>query len=274
VTSPAPAADGIRAPERTAPAGVGAAEPLVRLQDWLLRHAADLARGATLEGFRLYLHPVPHPFYRNTAVPLTDDADWPAALLRLRRHLGERQLPARIECFAELFPRLARALESGGFRIERSPAMLAEAHRGTTAVDVRVPDRLAPAEARGFLDAMLSAFGGTPARRVEVQRLLACHLAGRLRLAWRRRGGRILAGAALGICGDTAELMGVFTATDCRGQGHARAVCTALGDRFARGGGRFLWLAAEDAATDLYARLGFRVVGTRLEAFALPLASA
>ena len=251
----------------------GAVEPLLRLQDWLLQHAADLARVLTLDGFRLYLHPVPHPFYRNTAVPLTDAVDWPRALAGLRAFLAERRVAARIECFAELFPRLARGLEAAGLRFERTPAMLAPA-MPAAASDVRLPGCLSPAEAQGFLDAMLTAFGGTPARRAEVGRLLACHRAGRLRLAWRRRGERILAGAALGIAGEVAEVMGVFTAADCRGQGHARAVCAALGDWFARRGGRFLWLAATGGATGLYARLGFRVVGTRLEASALPLASA
>ncbi len=236
-----------------------------------MRHAAALAEVFPFGAFRLYLHPAPHPFYRDTALPLTDFADWPRALERLRRLLAERALRVRVECFAELFPRLARALESSGFRLERAPAMLAEARPATAPPPacLRLPRRPTPVEARRFLDALLAAFGDAPARRAEVGRLLACHRAGRLRIAWREGDGRVLAGAALGICGDTAELMGVFTAADCRGRGHARGLCAALADRFAREGGRFLWLAAETPAVGFYARLGFRPVGTRLEAFAL-----
>ncbi len=249
-------------------------EPLVLLQDWLLRHAAALAEPVMLEGFCVHLHAAPHPFYRNTAIPLADRSDWLPALEHLCRYGRERGLRARIECFAERFPRLERALERAAFRVELAPAMLATARPRPPEAEVRLPQQPTPAEAQAFLEAMLAAFGGPPPRRGEIQRLLACHAAGRLRLAWRCREGRILAGAALGICGDIAELMGVFTAADCRGQGHARAVCSALRAAFAAAGGRLLWLAANGSASDFYARLGFRRVGTRLEAFGSRLADA
>ncbi len=278
MTSHVRASDGGRFRPRPARPGAVAesapGEPLGRLHGWLMRHAVGLAEPLALDGFRLFLHPVPHPFYRNTAVPVSDAVDWPAALRRLDRLAAERGFRPRIECIAELFPRLARALEAAGFRLERAPAMLAEVRPGVPPAGVELPAALEPSQVQGFLAAMLAAFGGPPPRRAEIQQLLACHRAGRLRLAWRRAGGRILAGAALGICDDTAELMGVFTAADCRGQGHAGAVCAALADRFARGGGRFLWLAAEKPASGLYDRLGFRPVGTRLEAFAPRLAGA
>ncbi len=278
MTSRALASDGGRLhPRPDHPAGIAedAPEgPLGRLHGWLMGHAVGLAEPLALDGFRLFLHPVPHPFYRNTAVPVSDAVDWPAALRRLCRLAGERGFRPRIECIAELFPRLARTLEPAGFRPERAPAMLAEVRPGVPPAGVELPAALDASQAQEFLAAMLAAFGGPPPRRAEIRRLLACHRAGRLRLAWRRTGGRVLAGAALGICGDTAELMGVFTAADCRGRGHAGAVCAALADRFARAGGRFLWLAAGKPASGLYDRLGFRTVGTRLEAFAPRLAGA
>ncbi len=271
LTSPGPASEGggDRDAGRVTAAVAVRDRLLAGLHGWLLRHAAELAEPVTLQGFRLHFHATPHPFYRNTAVPLADRADWTPALEHLCRYGRERGLRPRIECFAELFPRLERALERAAFRVELAPAMLAAARPHPREPEVRLPDRLTPPTAQAFLDAMLTAFGSPPPRRAEIQRLLRCHAAGRLCLAWRCRDGRIIAGAALGICGDTAELMGVFTAADCRGRGHARAVCGALASAFAAAGGRLLWLAARESASDLYARLGFRRIGTRLEAFAL-----
>ncbi|KGM30830.1 GNAT family N-acetyltransferase, partial [Inquilinus limosus] len=65
------------------------------------------------------------------------------------------------------------------------------------------------------------------------------------------------------IGGDTAELVAVGTRPAFRRRGLAEAVCRRLLESYL-GTEALVWLSAAAGAEPLYAKLGFRLVGTQL----------
>ncbi|MEZ5903604.1 MAG: GNAT family N-acetyltransferase [Geminicoccaceae bacterium] len=198
--------------------------------------------------------------------------DWPPAIRLMHDVFRAAGRPARLEFIEERWPDLALALDAAGFvRRQRMPVMVLDgpaAGAPATGVELLGPGA-APGLVAATLDALNAAFGQamTDATRAAETAQLAAELAtGRCRVAVVRRDGRPVAGACLVGAGDAAELAGVWTAAGHRRQGLGMAVCRALLDSFLAGGGRFAWLGAhDDAAHDLYARLGFRAVGHQLD---------
>ncbi len=253
----------------TEPAGWPAAIE-AQLLDALGRSGAELVEAG---GFRVHLWHRADPFYRNVAVPVVRQDDWPAAIRLMDgifRAAGRR---ARLEFIEERWPDLAAALVDAGFvRRQRMPVMVLDRPgEGAGASDVELLGPGSPPEVvAAALEALNAAFGQAMAEAtlaVETAQLVAELEAGHCRVAVVRRAGQPVAGACLiGAGQGAAELAGVWTAVSHRRQGLGTAVCRALLDGFLAGGGRFAWLGAhDDAAHGLYARLGFRPVGHQVD---------
>lgn len=240
-----------------------------QLLDALARSGAQVIEAG---GFRVHLWHRPDPFYRNVAVPVARPAGWPQAFRQMDDTFRAAGRPARLEFIEERWPDLAGALRDAGFvRRQRMPVMILDGP-GAAATTTEV-HLLGPASPPGLvaatLDALNAAFGQvmTDATRAAETAQLRHELeAGHRRVAVVLRDGHPVAGACLIGDGAGAELAGVWTAAGHRRRGLGTAVCRGVLDRFLAAGGRFAWLGAHnDAAHALYARLGFRRVGHRLD---------
>ena len=208
----------------------------------------------------------------SVAVPLHDSDDWSAELADLTRAAAARRRLLRIEFFEEQTPALAPVLELAGFRcVDARPAMVADAG-GLRVVSDAPPMRfvLVRAEDGPAVDAFQAiqeaSFGEALVDDVRGWRpILLEGLANRsIAAALGLVDEQPVAAASLLIGGDAAELVGVGVRPEHRGRGLARAVCyRLLADHFAADRGR-VWLSADEIARPLYARLGFRTVGTHV----------
>lgn len=241
-----------------------------QLLDALGRSGAELVE---VGGFRVHLWHRADPFYRNVAVPVARPGDWPTAIRQMEGVFAAASRRARLEFIEERWHDLVPALGDAGFvRRQRMPVMILDrAGGGDPAREVELLGPESPTDAvAAALEALNGAFGQAMAEATlaaETAQLVAELEAGHCRIAVVRRAGRPVAGACLiGAGREAAELAGVWTAAGHRRQGLGTAVCRALLEGFLAGGGRFAWLGAhDDAAHDLYARLGFRPVGHQLD---------
>lgn len=206
------------------------------------------------------------------AVPNDDPDDWAPSIDALRRAYRARGRRARLEYMSELHPTLAPALEAAGFQREisapvmtlvagdlggpASPAGLA--YRPLTAAE---PERL-----EAFLRGQNVAYGGVgdEGSMAWYPQLMAGLESGTVMAAALERDGRPVAGASIVTGGGAGELAGVWTAPGERRQGFGYAVCQRLLADYFAAGHELCWLSAAEGALSVYARLGYRRVGTQL----------
>ncbi|MGR4879113.1 GNAT family N-acetyltransferase [Streptomyces sp. LARHCF249] len=212
--------------------------------------------------------------------PAATAADVERVLARQR----ELKVPESFEWVAETSPSLRAAAEAAGLHVHAHPLMvldpsaapvpahadvrLLEAGDPLLAAAVTVPALAfaAPGTAIGEAGpaelAAATADPGAEARRARVSGMLA---SGRTALAAAVRDGVVLCSGQYNPVGDVAEVVGVGTLPSARRQGLALAVTAALVAQALERGARTVFLSAgdEDVAR-VYARIGFRHVGTAL----------
>lgn len=209
----------------------------------------------------------------HVAVPSgPEPADWGAsvqALVALRHRHG---IVPRLEFMAELHPLLGGALERAGFvRASADPVMTVDlpSAAGNVAPPPSGYRRLTAEDGAlltAFIKAQAGAFGMPPATGYAfLDRLSSTITQGRSIAAALVEGGAPVAGAVLqlGTAG-WGELAGVFTVEARRRRGLAAALCSGLLADARAAGHTHAWLSAAEDARGLYARLGFRVVGSQL----------
>jgi ribosomal protein S18 acetylase RimI-like enzyme len=232
------------------------------------------------EGWPYYARPA-----RTTTGPITvADVD------RVRARQRELGIPQSFEWIADLTPTLRSAVEASGLPVHEHPLMildLAEADTDVAALPTGITVRiLAPGD-----PAMTSALtvghlafaqAGTQVGDAGLTELLEAVAARSGDGSDERTATRILAGVAAvaaavdtddnALCagqyqraGTVAEIVGVGTLPAARRQGLAAAVTAALVEQARRDGIETIFLSAgdEDVAR-MYARIGFRRIGTAL----------
>ena len=208
----------------------------------------------------------------SVAVPLHDSDDWSAELADLTRAAAARRRVLRIEFFEERAPALAPILELAGFRCDSARPAMVVAPGDLRVVADAPPLRfvLVQAEDAPAIDAFQAvqeaSYGLALADDVRGWRpiLLDGLARGSIVAALGLVDEQPVAAASLLIGDGAAELVGVGVRPEHRGRGLGRAVCyRLLADHFAGDRGR-VWLSADEIARPLYARLGFRPVGTHV----------
>lgn len=228
------------------------------------------------------------PYYARPALGRPDTAPdvTVADVERMLARQRDLKVPESFEWVAENTPSLRAAVEAAGLHVHAHPLMVldpaAEAVRLPADPDVRV---LGPADPmlRSAVTVPMLAFAapGTavgeagpaelavaerdPAvegRRIRVAGMIE---SGRTALAAATRDGVVLCSGQYIPVGDVAEVVGVGTLPSARRQGLALAVTAALvTDALARGARTVFLSAGDEDVARVYARLGFRRVGTAL----------
>ncbi|MFJ9521184.1 GNAT family N-acetyltransferase [Kitasatospora sp. NPDC101801] len=226
------------------------------------------------------------PYYGRPALDWTGAAVTVADVDRVRARQRELGVPESFEWVAETSPALRAAVEGSGLHVHEHPLMVLD----PTAPAVATPSAAArvvgaddPALAEALAVAYLS-FGepGTAIGTAGPDELAA--LTAQLtadgtaaRTAGRIRDGLTVVAAAFGPdgtalgggqhqpVGPVSELVGIGTLPSARRQGVGYAVTAALvADARARGVETVFLSAGDDDVARIYARLGFRPVGTAL----------
>lgn len=227
------------------------------------------------------------PYYARPTLagPGSSDVS-PADVERVLARQRELKVPESFEWVAETTPSLRAAAEAAGLQVHAHPLMVldpaAEAVRLPADPDVRVlgaDDPLlgaavtvpmlafsAPGTAVGEAGpAELAEAGRDPAvegRRIRVAAMIE---SGRTAMAAAVRDGVVLCSGQYIAVGDVAEVVGVGTLPSARRQGLGLAVTAALvADAVARGARTVFLSAGDEDVARIYARLGFRPVGTAL----------
>ncbi|MER5488587.1 GNAT family N-acetyltransferase [Streptomyces sp. NPDC002812] len=225
------------------------------------------------------------PYYARPALGAASaDGVCVADVERVLARQRELKIPEAFEWVAETTPSLRAAAEAAGLSVHAHPLMVLDpaAVRLPAHPDVRVlgaADPLlrpavtvpmlafaAPGTAVGEAGpAELAAAEQDPAsegRRIRVAGMIE---SGRTALAAAVRDGVVLCSGQYVPVGDVAEVVGVGTLPSARRQGLALAVTAALvADALARGARTVFLSAGDEDVARLYARLGFRSVGTAL----------
>jgi ribosomal protein S18 acetylase RimI-like enzyme len=247
---------------------------LRRLERGLHAAAANGRRVVATGGFTLYLSLESAEETLSLAVPVADGRTDPLGDLRaMCRAFAAHGRRPRIEYFEELHPELLAALASAGLRCEtRAPVMTLKAEDLPAAVPQRgAYRRLTPGD-RSRLEVALrgahAAFGGDGGDGALewLPFLLRGLVDDTVLVGVVDHDAGPVAGATVMVGGDVAELAGVWSHADHRRRGLARQACHALlAETFARGTD-LVWLSAGEGADALYASLGFRPVGTQVNA--------
>ncbi|MCX2183279.1 GNAT family N-acetyltransferase [Streptomyces sp. SKN60] len=212
------------------------------------------------------------PYYARPALGQAGAREVPvAAVEKVRARQRELGVPEAFEWVAETTPGLRAAVEASGLVVHEHPLMVLSAEAEAEQLpsppqDVTVrmvgpddPD-LASAVAAPY-----AAFGATPAPGATAQ-VTARLTAGltRLAAAFDPSGTALAAGQHQPV-GPVTEVVGVGTLPDSRRRGLGLAVTAALVADARALGVETVFLSATDATVArLYARLGFRTVGTAL----------
>ncbi|MBT2449103.1 GNAT family N-acetyltransferase [Streptomyces sp. ISL-43] len=225
------------------------------------------------------------PYYARPALGGDSaDAVSVADVERVLTRQRELNVPESFEWVAETTPSLRAAAEAAGLQVHAHPLMVLDpsAVRIPAHPDVRVLGAADPLLRAAVTVPMLAfAAPGTavgeagpaelavaerdPAsegRRVRVAGMIA---SGRTALAAAARDGVVLCSGQHIPVGDVTEVVGVGTLPSARRQGLALAVTAALiADALARGARTVFLSAGDEDVARVYARLGFRPVGTAL----------
>ncbi|MEU9702090.1 GNAT family N-acetyltransferase [Streptomyces sp. NPDC047981] len=211
------------------------------------------------------------PYYARPALGHTGEVPL-ADVERVRARQRELGVPEAFEWVAETTPGLRAAVEKSGLVVHEHPLMVlhgAGVPAGApTGVDVRileVGDPVLPSAAA----VPYAAFGVAPDASVAAQ--LAVRIGAgltRLAAAVDADGTALSAGQhqpVATVLGTVSEVVGVGTLPAARRRGLGLAVTAALvADARARGVETVFLSATDEAVARLYARLGFRTVGTAL----------
>lgn len=192
-----------------------------------------------------------------------------AAVEKVRARQRELGVPEAFEWVAETTPGLRAAVEASGLVVHEHPLMVLTADAEELPsppadVTVRMVGPADPGLASAVA-APYAAFGATPAPGATAQ--LATRLTAgltRLAAAFDPSGTALAAGQHQPV-GPVTEVVGVGTRPDSRRRGLGLAVTAALVADARALGVETVFLSATDATVArLYARLGFRTVGTAL----------
>jgi len=243
------------------------------------RAAADVEE---LGAITLFVSRIPWRYSGRPRLGLSHDvgADDVAAVRARQRELGVRE---SFEWMHETTPSLAGAAQAAGLQVQRVPLLVLEPERYTPApvpdgIGVRVlgAGDAALADAQGAVELAFATPGTEVGPAGPAQRDVAtAGLAdlGFLRERIRRAltvvavaedpaHGPVGAGSHQPV-GDVSEVLGIGTLPCARRRGIASAVTSALvGDARERGVALVFLSAADDAVARIYARLGFRRIGT------------
>ncbi|WP_342235443.1 GNAT family N-acetyltransferase [Inquilinus sp. OTU3971] len=242
---------------------------LQRLVPNTLAAATEGRQRADVGPFALFVSEASDDPIQSFAVPVAPAPDWRPAVVELQQAFDAAGRRFRIEFFRELHPALSPTLYAMGYEREmEAPLMIL--HRDAYRPAPDGPARLLAAEDEAALDGLMlvqhEAFdqpldaAGEADFRARLRQGLA---RGSRRAALARLDGTPAASGLLLIGGDTAELAAVGTRPAFRRRGLAQAVCRQLLDAYFAGGD-LAWLSAAAGAEPLYAKLGFRPVGTQL----------
>lgn len=227
-------------------------------------------RPVTLEiaGFVVGLDPTTTSPYLNYATPLPGARPTPADVAALIAAFTGRALKPRLEFAPDAAPDVEPALRAAGFTTEAEHEVLA-----CTPETLRVPsghrvDIPHTDEEYAALDATLSeAFGGEFASSPEgAARLRRQQETGGVVRFVRAPDGRCAGAAGCSApAEDTAELAGVGTRPQYRGQGIAASVTATVAEAAFTAGASSVWLEYDgDGSKRVYERVGFRTAGRRL----------
>lgn len=259
----------------------GHRELLDRLEHYFDAVPRSAARTEQFGPLTLFLNDrAGHPFYARPALgadqPVTADD-----VTRVRERQRELGAPESFEWVAETTPTMRSAAEQTGLTVQEHPLMALDLDTplpspGTARVLTEDDPILASALAVPHL-----AFGepgtdiGTadtaaldklvPDQSAEVERIGARIHAGLTVVAAAIEDGRALSSGRHNPVGDISEIVAVGTLPAARRRGLALAVTTALAaDARSRGISTVFLSATDDPVARIYARAGFRRVGTAL----------
>ncbi|WP_285777954.1 GNAT family N-acetyltransferase [Microtetraspora sp. NBRC 13810] len=231
--------------------------------------------GSTGEGWPFYARPT---LGRPGAATAADVSGVRAR----QRELG---VPESFEWVAEITPALRAAAEEAGLAVHAHPLMALEADDlapvpAETAAAARVLGPQDPALAAALAvphlafaepGTRIGAAGPAELARVvgeqagAVPRVAALVRAGHKAVAVAERDGTVLCSGQYNRVGEVCEIVGVGTLPAARRRGLGLAVTAALVAEAARNGVKTVFLSAgDDDVARIYARLGFRPVGTAL----------
>lgn len=217
--------------------------------------------------FSVFLSDSPEPVL-SLALPQQDLRDWTQAIARMEAPFNARNLPPRLEIFAELYPTLGDALERVGFvRTDVAPLMALTPKDAPLPVTDEAcldlatePDLLEP-----FLYGQSRAYGGSGENAlVWLSQVRAGLASGSLLGVALLQEGEVVAGASVQRGGEVGELAGVWTKPELRRRGLAERACRVLLTTFFAAGNTLCWLSAAPDAAGLYRKLGFQDAGTQV----------
>ena len=244
----------------------------------LLEHLVPNTLAAAAEGrrridvgpFAVFVSGASEDPIQSFAVPVAPVPDWRPAVAALQRAFDAAGRRFRIEFFRELHPALSPTLHAMGYRREME-APLMTLDRSAYRPSPGGPARLVAAEDEAAIDGLMlvqrEAFDQPldQAGEVDFRRRLRHGLeSGSRQAALIRVDGVPAASGLLLIGGGSAELAAVGTRPAFRRRGLAESVCRRLLDAYFSSGHDLAWLSAAAGAEALYAKLGFRPVGTQL----------
>lgn len=231
-----------------------------------------LAAGAdrrVLEGYDVFIWPRGDVFYRSLALPSSSLALKRSAIDGLIANFRQLGREPRVEFFAQTWPELPAELEHAGWHTDAAlPAMSfdqivpAPPLPGIRELDAQT----SKTHLAGFLKGLANTFGNeaeiTP---TELEQFMSSITRGAVQAAILERKGHVVAGGALTLCGDTAELQGVWVASEWRRRGIASGLCQHLLQHYLSTPDRLVWLSAGTPQSQkLYARIGCEPMGTQL----------
>lgn len=210
------------------------------------------------------------------AVPRKSAGDWRPGIDALVAAFAARQRTLRLEFFADLHPTLADALAAQGVDGQQSMPVLSLAAEDLVMVRAAPGIRLCRPDAgdAALLESLMAlqarcfqALAGSVSMSGWLAQMRADIAAGRASACVAAAEGRAIGGAMMISGGGAAELLGVATDPAWRRRRVAAAACSRLlAESFAEGN-PLAWLAAgSPPAYVLYKRLGFRHIGTQLNA--------
>ncbi|MFF2571573.1 GNAT family N-acetyltransferase [Streptomyces sp. NPDC058084] len=208
------------------------------------------------------------PYYARPALGHTGAVD-AGSVDKVRARQRELGVPEAFEWVAETTPGLRAAVEASGLVVHEHPLMVLTADADALPsppedVTVRMVGSADPA-LESAVAAPYAAFGAapTPGAAAQVAARLDAGLT-RLAAAFDPSGTALAAGQHQPV-GPVSEVVGVGTRPEARRRGLGLAVTAALVEDARAHGAETVFLTATDATVArLYARLGFRTIGTAL----------
>jgi ribosomal protein S18 acetylase RimI-like enzyme len=240
---------------------------LRRLEQSLKNAAAKTRQHRSFETFEVFFSDSPEAVL---SFALPREALQPTSIALLKETFAARGRVARLEYFHELYPDLQQVLQQNGFAVQMvAPVMTLEPK------DLAQPSPVSASYQRLSNEtAMLETFlrSQSLAYKDDWDNALAWLPSmleglgnGSLMGAQLEQDSKAISGAVIQGAQD-GELAGVWTLPEKQQQGFSFALCSRLlADYFATGQ-TLCWLSATEGALRLYEKLGFKRVGTQINA--------